>query len=159
MDRGHESFLHLSRSVGSALATKRGAGARECPADTTEEADLARGQYLCIGRPTWQAMPAPHPANAEAEQWRFPAVYPTACGTRSTDFGGRSFRRRAARVRRARELLVDLRAGALDDVGPLRRVAADELREFLGRAAAALAAELLEALLGLRGDDGPGEGL
>ena len=50
--------------------------------------------------------------------------------------------------------LVDLRAGALDDVGPLGRVAAYERGEFFRRAAAAFAAELLEALLGGRIDDG-----
>ena len=41
--------------------------------------------------------------------------------------------------------LVDLRARALHHLGPLRRVAADERGEFLGRAAAALAAELGQA--------------
>src|SRR5260221_12859729 len=49
--------------------------------------------------------------------------------------------------------LVDLRAGALDHLGPLRRVAPDQGAEFLGRAAAALAAEREEELLGFRLQD------
>src|SRR4030088_217621 len=51
-------------------------------------------------------------------------------------------------------LSIDLRARALDDVGPFRRIAADERGVVLGGAAAAFAAELRQAFFRVRLDDG-----